>query len=345
MAECLRRVAESHRSKKPRRFYSIRTVAGHFGVAPTTVSRIYARLKDEGLLTSVWGSNTYVEATRLDKELRVRAIVALPVSVSSFRLLEDYRAFFLSIQDALWSCGFATHLVFHDRHRADGPDFTELLLKHKSDLVVWLYPTSRNLTITARLQDRGVRLITIGESSIFNNEYTYVTNRLTALRECLACRKHQLTKPVLVVRQRCNELAGWHRSIEAVLLQMRIPYSFVDLRSPSDEDYLFRASGTNQPTVIFPSSALIAHLFSMHASAVQDLFNNSHVILIEGPIDLTHVGFEANNVDVICVDWSQATRRIARDLAVTHHGVIKHPVSLDALWLPANRVSTFQAAT
>src|ERR1700681_2974659 len=83
--QCLRRTAQkSRKNKKTRPFYSIRTVARHFAVAPTTVSRIYTRLKDEGLLTSVWGSKTFVQPTQLNKQLGVRAVTAPPAFLPRF---------------------------------------------------------------------------------------------------------------------------------------------------------------------------------------------------------------------------------------------------------------------
>jgi hypothetical protein len=80
----LRHKARATRNKKPKEFYSIREVASHFGVPLTTVSRIYAQLRSEGLLTTVWGSKTFINPTRIDSELRIRGVVALPASLRSF---------------------------------------------------------------------------------------------------------------------------------------------------------------------------------------------------------------------------------------------------------------------
>src|SRR5471032_541098 len=82
--QLLRETAQKSRNRKSQPFYSIRAVATHFAVPPTTVSRIYARLKGEGLLASVWGSKTFVEPAQIDKQLRFRAVVGLPASLKSF---------------------------------------------------------------------------------------------------------------------------------------------------------------------------------------------------------------------------------------------------------------------
>src|SRR6266567_1379331 len=71
----LRQKARGSRNKKPQPFYSIRAAASHFGVPTTTISRIYKQLKCEGLLTSVWGSNTFIEPPKIDNQLQVHGIV------------------------------------------------------------------------------------------------------------------------------------------------------------------------------------------------------------------------------------------------------------------------------
>src|SRR6266446_786162 len=163
--QCLRRTAQkSRKNKKSRPFYSIRTVARHFAVAPTTVSRIYTRLKDEGLLTSVWGSKTFVQPTRIDKQLRVRAVIAMPALLPRFRALPEYRMFFASVQDALWKLGFATRLVFHEGRDAETPVFAELLLNYEADSVFWYLPMIEKLNVAARPLDGHLCLSLIGYS-------------------------------------------------------------------------------------------------------------------------------------------------------------------------------------
>jgi len=67
MLRLLRKIAHGVRQKQPRPFYSIRTVARRFNVPLTTVARIYAQLKKEEILASVYGSNTVVEPDELKR--------------------------------------------------------------------------------------------------------------------------------------------------------------------------------------------------------------------------------------------------------------------------------------
>src|SRR5437667_12053767 len=139
--QCLRRTAQkSRKNKKSRPFYSIRTVARHFAVAPTTVSRIYTRLKDEGLLTSVWGSKTFVPPTQLNKQLRVRAVITMPALLPRFRALPEYRMFFARVQDPLCKLGVATRRGFHEGPDAETPVLAELLVMHTAGVVICFTP-------------------------------------------------------------------------------------------------------------------------------------------------------------------------------------------------------------
>src|SRR6187397_3634159 len=68
--QLLRRAAAANRRSSGRSFYSIRTVARHFGLPATTVTRMYEQLKKEGVLGSIWGSKTIVEPAHLDNDVR-----------------------------------------------------------------------------------------------------------------------------------------------------------------------------------------------------------------------------------------------------------------------------------
>jgi DNA-binding transcriptional MocR family regulator len=151
--QMLRQNAREHRNKKPQTFYSIRAVANHFGVPPTTVSSIYRQLRSKGLLTTVWGSKTFITPTRINSELRVRGVVALPAPRTSFCTLRDYRNFFSEMRDALWRFGFATQLLFYDEGDARLSTFTQRLLKERLDLVIWFLLTAKSKETIARLEE------------------------------------------------------------------------------------------------------------------------------------------------------------------------------------------------
>jgi hypothetical protein len=332
--QCLRRTAQkSRKNKKSLPFYSIRTVATHFAVAPTTVSRIYTRLKDEGLLTSVWGSKTFVQPTQLNKQLRVRAVIAMPASLPRFRALPEYRMFFASVQDALWKLGFATRLVFHEGRDAETPAFGELLLNYKADVVIWLLPNSKNLNVAARLLDRGLRLITIGDSLAGPGEHCYLFNRENAFREGLTAWKRDGVRSITVVRQSGCESVAKLAAIEACLCEVGIPHIIANLEGCCAREHLSTLSQRSNSAVIFPSSEYAADLASRKPAQFRALLER-RVLLVEGLIDLpAEDAFDAK-VAFIAVDWQAAARRIGRDLvspAPCKNGAA--PIVFESKWM------------
>src|SRR6266571_5752158 len=137
----LRNAARQSRRKQIQPFYSVREVAGHFDISVATAERIFTKMRSEGLLRIIWGSKTLIESTQLDRQLRIRGVVALPASLQPFRMAHDYRAFFVEMREVLWKLGFATRLIFYEEREAEDPAFAETLLKHKLDVVIWFLPS------------------------------------------------------------------------------------------------------------------------------------------------------------------------------------------------------------
>src|ERR1022692_3899806 len=187
----LRQVAKRNRNGISRSFYSIRSVAKHFTLPPTTVTRMYGQLKEEGLLTSAWGSRTFVEPSHVNRELRVRGMIALPVALSSFSHIRNYRMFFLSMRNALWKFGFATRLLFYEGTIERDNGFAEDLLNSKGDGVIWFLPDSNDRALASRVADRGIRVISITDSLANSNGHRYALSREAPLHECLVGWKNE----------------------------------------------------------------------------------------------------------------------------------------------------------
>jgi hypothetical protein len=106
----LRTIALTHRNHEPQRFYSIREVSDHLWHPAAAVTRIFAQLKVEGLLTSRWGSNTMLLPESLDRGLRFRGVIAELVSVVSLINEPRCRTLVKVVSDQLWQRGFTARL-------------------------------------------------------------------------------------------------------------------------------------------------------------------------------------------------------------------------------------------
>jgi hypothetical protein len=320
----LRQKAQRSRNKKPQPFFSIRAVASHFAVPPTTVSRIYSQLKDEGLLASIWGSKTFVEPVQIDNHLRVRAVVALPASLTSFCTGREYRTFFLEMRDALWKLGFATRLLFYEGHDADEPTFAELLLNYKVDIVIWFLPTPRMKGTASRLVDRGIRAITVTDFPASPAEHPYYISRERALKDgLLAWQKDGITS-ITVLRSPCLEAANTFATVEKCLRDAALPYTIVNV-----ETWQFQLQRKNR-AIIFPSSELAMRLGSRDPGRFAELLEQSRVLMVNGLIDLPGWYPVNASIDVIEVDWEIVAKRIASDLAKSTRSPIDAPIVFQA---------------
>jgi|SRR5438874_4282384 len=170
MLGLLRKAAREGRSKRPQKFYSIRDVAVRFHVSPTAVARIFDQLKTEGVLRSVWGSKTILEASNLDRQLRIRGLIALLVPVGSFVANRDCRRFIESLSHELWKQGFASRAWSYEAADAERPAFFKTLIAEKPNAIIWFAPTSRMTALARRLLDCGVRVIRVADSQSQLNE-------------------------------------------------------------------------------------------------------------------------------------------------------------------------------
>ena len=102
----LRRIAIAHRTEQTQTFYSRRTIAGHFKLPLSLVSRVFLRLEEEGLLSRIRGSRTVLRGLKHDRRLHVRGVVGLPVSSTALRCSATSA---LSFYTCGGSCGDAVH--------------------------------------------------------------------------------------------------------------------------------------------------------------------------------------------------------------------------------------------
>jgi hypothetical protein len=309
----LRKIAHKVRQKQPRPFYSIRTVARRFDVPLTTVARVYAQLKKEGILASVWGSNTVVEPHELNRELRMRGTVALPACLKSFYALRNYRSLFENMQVALWKTGFATRQLFYENGNATKPDFNETLLNQKVDVVLWLLPDPAVLAGRKRLLDRGVRVVSAIESLIANARTEYVLSRLHAFQEVVNLWKLKGVRLVTIVQESGSEPPAALDTIEACLDGLGMAHASATAPSGSTGQArsLYRKNDT---AFIFPQFESALRFACEHPRNFALLLNQHPVLLVEGMLDLPIDFSSCVDLEVIEFDWRPVVNRLIGDL-------------------------------
>src|SRR5437870_8195109 len=162
LLQILRSLAIKNQREQSRVFYSLREVAKQFRVPVSTVATIYRDLEREGLLSRVRGSKTILNGLRYSRR-RIRAVVGLPVLLSNFITIQDYRMFCICIQRELWLRGFATAMVFFRPEEAVHGSLSDRLKSYEVDTVIWFQPGPSARESWLRLLDMGIRVIVISQ--------------------------------------------------------------------------------------------------------------------------------------------------------------------------------------
>jgi DNA-binding IscR family transcriptional regulator len=161
MLALLRKAARQGRNKKTQRFYSIRDVAARFRIAPTTVARMFDQLKYEGIIRSVWGSQTILDPAPLDRQIRIRGVIALLAPVELIASKTDCRESLAMLTHEWWQMGFAPRVWPYDADDAESTVFFKRIMDEKPDAIIWISAGSRTTLLARRLLNCGIRVVQI----------------------------------------------------------------------------------------------------------------------------------------------------------------------------------------
>lgn len=182
----LRTTARVASWREPCPFYSIRNVASHFRISPTAVTRIFDQLKAEGILRGSWGSKTTVEPVHLDRQLRMRGVVAVFVQLDFFSRDDEYRLLMADLTHQLWELKFVSRVWFYKPTGRERLDVCEGMIKEQPDAIVWFRAASRDMMLERRLVDCGARVVSITEASLRSIDPPCVQRALAIAKDLAA---------------------------------------------------------------------------------------------------------------------------------------------------------------
>jgi DNA-binding transcriptional regulator YhcF (GntR family) len=313
--EVLRKVAVKNQQDQPRAFYSLREVETHFQVSYSNVSRVYRQLEEEGLLSRVRGSKTILQALHFDRQLRVRAFVGLPASLSEFVTLQAYRTFFIKIRRVLRLRGFATAMAFFEKEEAATGALSKRLKTYEVDTVLWFQPTREARDTATYLSDRGIRLIGVAHDQLPPIPCRYHVRREAASRKLLEEWKtrHGIGRVTLVkpANQRSTAI---EETLDAILDDLAMRSTVAGYRGERSEAFLRALQKTKTGGIIF-SSAALSSMFSFRCpEAVTELLRKHRVAFINGPVAMPFAKVPDARVDLVAVDWQSVAEKIVDDL-------------------------------
>jgi hypothetical protein len=315
----LREAAIASRQSKSRPFYSIRAVAKHFSLPTSTVIRLYGRLKTEGVLGSIWGSGTIVEPTHLDNDIRLKAMVALPVPMRAFSVIPSYRLFIRSMQRDLWRERFSSQIIFYEEPMFDASAVTDAVLQTGSDLVVWLVPPARMASAFSKLKDRGIKSLIITDEMPIDGGSGYYLDWQGAVIRGLEDWKRSGHRMAVVIKNTDSDTSSILRLLPSCLAKVGLDFDVRETWELRPSQRSASASAA-RPGVIFISAQSLIRLAQAGVRGIEDLLRHNRVLFIHGGVDLlfqTHIN---RCFDTIKFNWSTISRRIVSDLITSPCG-------------------------
>src|SRR2546421_7543483 len=234
----LRDVAVKNQREQPRAFHSVRDVATHFHVPISAVARAYRTLEQEGLISRVRGSKTVLQGLHFDRQLKVRAFVGFPASVSRFVTLQDYRTFFIRIRRELRLRGFAAATAFFEPAEANGDTLSKRFKAYEVDTVIWFQPGKEAAITALHLADMGIRLLGVANDTYCHIPCRYQVSRETAIRALLENWKVQKPDRVTVVESKEQRSAVLDEIVHGILDELEIPWSLATYQNQRSEAFV-----------------------------------------------------------------------------------------------------------
>lgn len=313
LIEILRGLALKSQRPEPQLFYSIREVAKHFGATPSTVSRTYQQLAEEGILVTVRGSKTLLQGLKSSRHLSVLGFIGMPGFTPSFVTLQDYRNFFIRTRRELRSRGFAVATVFyngaHDRHDR----LAKRIEKYDFDTVLWHQPDRAARPVISSLQDSGVQVIGVSDRGFPPVRCRYEVQREQAIAAILKDWKRRGgVRSVTVVRGR-QPSAAKEELLKTLLEEAGLNYEFKSTASQRLSDFLEALGRQKQEGIILPSQAAAMCAFRA-PEKLAELMGRCRVALTGGPVSLPFTEPPDVLADLVLVDWQLVAEKIVSDL-------------------------------
>lgn len=280
---------------------------------PSTVARVYERLKEDGILLSIRGSKTLLQGLHSGRCLRVRGFVGIPVFIPRFVTLQGYRAFIIAMRRTLRARGFAVANVFYDVEQGQNGGLAEHMTKNDFDVVLWYEPERAARHTAPALRDRGVPVIGVSDRSVPSFPCRYEIHRDAAISAVLREWRSKVGIASVCVIRASQTAGSKEELVKSLIEEADLACQFSDPADQRFEDFL-ESIGHDKRHGYFFSSAMAA-LFAFRAPvAFGELMSRARVCLTGGPPSIAFAPVPDTTVDLVIVDWQQVANRIATDL-------------------------------
>jgi hypothetical protein len=314
LLEILRRLALTHQQAEPQLFYPLRNAARELGVSLSAISRAYDALKKEGVLGTIRASRTVIEGRAAAAPISFKGFIGLPVSLSCFLTLQDYRSFYFALRRESHRRGFVSNLLFFADNPAGRDELTRLVREFGVHVIIWFLPRPSAQDVILSLKDQGVRFVGIRDGGTSGGFCRYEIRRDNALLKVLRRWTQDGGVASVTIIRSSPGFAGDEEMIQNGIERVGLSYDHLEF-DPKEHPaaILSKLARETRRGLVLPGN--VASLFSLRApEAFAEVMRSCRVLLPDGrPTVLAGVVPEGR-VDLLSVDWPFVVKRIIHDV-------------------------------
>lgn len=329
LLEILRKLALTHQRAQPQLFYPLRDAAQELRVPLSAISRAYKVLNKEGILGTIRASRTVIEGRAAAAPIRFKGFIGLPVSLSCFLTVQDYRDFYFALRRESHRRGFVSNFLFFSDDPKGHDELGCLLEEFGVDVVIWFLPRLSADNAIVALKDKGVRFVGIRDGDVNARYCKYEIRRDKALVSVLGkWRMDDHVTHVTILSAKPGSTAD-EEMIAQGIERAGLSYDYLEVDHKGDRAVILGLGRDKYQGVILPGNC--AFLFSLREpEAFGDLLRRCRVVLRDGPPTVLPGAAPAGRVDLLTVDWPFVARRIVDDLTTKRAFDQSGPIAFEA---------------
>ena len=320
LLEELRKVGKRLRKRQSIPFYSMREVAGYFSLPLRTVALVYETLELEGILNRIRGSKTMLVGKTISPRMPVRAVVGVPIWLHALVVSPYSRAVNVELEERLRKNGFVADLIFFRSEEIYESDFTQRLLHHNLDQVIWHTPHPSATNVLLSLKDNGVRQIVIqsNESPTSIAVPTYLQDWQPAYREMAGTWREAgistvvVPDPIYLPSKRAMKIFAGTLAKEGLKIEI------VESNAAALHRKMFSSRKKSACAVAVMDQQGADPICNEEPVIMEEIAKSFRVAFCRGPIRLPYFNRRSVKVDIIRFSAVEVATRVVQDLNNIH---------------------------
>ena len=312
----LRKAARGLQKSESQPFYSMREVMEYFKLPLRTVALAYEALELEGILNRIRGSQTLLAGKVISPRKPIRAVVGLPIWLHAMVVSPYSRAWNLELEERLRESGFVADLIFFQGEEIQKPEFTQRLIHHGLDIVIWHTPHPLSSSTLLSLRDRGVQQIVI-QSTENHTSFplpTYLQDWSPAYRELAALWHNQGIRQVIVPEPVYLPAKRALKNFSGIMSRQGLEVVFTQNSAQDLRDTLALSKNKKQCAVAFMDQQGADAICNEEPVIIEQIIEDARIAFCRGPIRIPYFQHRKSKVDVIGFSPVEMADKVTQDL-------------------------------